>query len=111
MSALLHIISFSAALAGAAPAGPVSYSKQIAPIFATSCNACHGGASPQSLLSMTTYAALMKGGRRGKEIVAGVPAKSLLVQYIEGTKQPRMPIGGALKPAEITVIRKWIAEG
>ena len=93
------------------PAGPLSYTKQIAPIFAASCNACHGGAAPQSKLILTTYAALMKGGRRGAEVVAGNPAKSLLVQYIEGTKQPRMPIGGALKPAEIAAIRRWISEG
>src|SRR5947209_3370278 len=58
---------------------PVSYRKQIAPLFASSCNACHGGASPQSGLALTTYAALLKGGRRGKPVVPGNPTASLLV--------------------------------
>src|SRR5437763_11094639 len=91
----------------AKPQAPVSYKTQIAPIFMANCNACHGGASPQSQLAMTTYAALVKGGRRGKAVMPGNAKDSLLVQYIEGTKQPRMPIGGALKPAEIALIKRW----
>ena len=43
----------------------VSYRKQIAPIFAASCNACHGGPNPQSAFNLTTFAGLVKGGRRG----------------------------------------------
>jgi WD40 repeat protein len=98
-------------LAGRASAQQVSYKKQIAPIFAASCNACHGAKMPQSGLTTTSYAALMKGGTRGKSVIPGKPEESLLVQYIDGRKQPRMPIGGALKPEEIARIKKWIAEG
>src|SRR5258708_39288134 len=89
----------------------VSFRKLIAPSFAASCNACHSGPTPQSGLNIPTYAALSKGGRRGKSIIAGDPSKSLLVQYIEGAKQPRMPIGGSLKAAEIDLIKKWVKEG
>src|ERR1051325_6913765 len=94
-----------------ASAQTVSYKRQIAPIFATSCNACHSGPSPQSALNISTYSALSKGGRRGKAIIPGDPSKSLLVQFIDGTKQPRMPIGGTLKAAEIALIVKWVREG
>ena len=73
----------------------VSYKKQIAPIFSANCNACHSQATPQSGLNMTTSASLMKGGKRGAMVVPGDPSKSLLVAYIEGKKQPRMPIGGS----------------
>jgi WD40 repeat protein len=110
MKSLLLAILFSFALSGAYGQG-VSYRRQVAPILAANCNACHAKANPQSGLDSTTFAALMKGGKRGKSIVAGDPKRSLLIQYIEGTKQPRMPIGGALKPEEIALIRKWIAEG
>jgi WD40 repeat protein len=94
-----------------ARAQQVSYKKQIAPVFAASCNACHGGKMPQSGLTTAAYAGLMKGGTRGKSIIPGKPDESLLVQYIDGHKQPRMPIGGALKSEEIARIKKWIAEG
>src|SRR5216683_3781134 len=93
-------------VASQASAQSVSFKKQIAPIFAASCNACHSGPNPQSGLNISTFAALSKGGRRGKSIIAGDPSKSLLVQYIDGTKQPRMPIGGSLKVAEIDLIKK-----
>ncbi len=89
----------------------ISYRKQVAPIFASSCAACHGSNNPQSGFGLQNFASLMKGGRRGKAVIAGNPAGSLLSQFIDGTKQPRMPIGGALKPAEIATIKKWIAEG
>ena len=94
-----------------ANAQTISYKKQIAPIFAASCKACHSGPNPQSGLDISTYAALSKGGRRGKSITPGDPSKSLLVQYIDGTKQPRMPIGGALKASEIALVVKWVKEG
>lgn len=117
MSICLKIICVIGVICGltsrclAQTARPVSYKKQIAPIFATSCNACHGGAMPQSGLSTTSYAALMKGGTRGRAVLAANPKDSLLVQYLEGTKQPRMPIGSTLKPAEIALVKRWIAEG
>ena len=89
----------------------MSYRRQIAPIFAANCNACHSKAAPQSGLDSTSYAALLKGGKRGKTVIPGNPKGSLLVQYIDGTRQPRMPIGGALNAAEIAQIKKWVAEG
>jgi mono/diheme cytochrome c family protein len=95
----------------AAKSQPISYRKQVAPILAANCNACHAKGNPQSGLDSTAYASLMKGGKRGRAVIAGNPKNSLLVQYIEGTKLPRMPIGGALKSAEIALIKKWISEG
>src|SRR5262245_32053598 len=108
--ALTVVLISSVSLASTSnDAQSVSYRKQVAPILATSCVACHGANSPQSGLGLQNFAALTKGGRRGKSIVPGNPNASLLAQFIDGTKQPRMPIGGALKPAEIAVIKKWIA--
>src|SRR5258706_7992196 len=98
-------------MASQATAQTVSFKKQIAPIFAASCNACHSGPNPQSGFNISTYAALSKGGRRGKAVIAGDPSKSVLVQYIDGAKQPRMPIGGSPNVAEIDLIKKWVKEG
>jgi hypothetical protein len=43
--------------------------------------------------------------------VGGKSGESRLVKYLLGTLQPRMPVGGALKPAEIDRIRRWIDAG
>ncbi len=93
------------------PNATVSFRRHVAPILAANCNACHSKLTPQSGLDSTAHATLLRGGKRGKAIVPGNPKGSLLVQYIEGAKQPKMPIGGALKPAEIALIKQWIAEG
>jgi len=95
----------------AKPSAPVRFSKQIAPILASACIACHSARSPQNGLSTASYAALMKGGKRGRAVIPGNADGSLLVQYIEGRKQPQMPIGGTLKPAEIALIKRWIKQG
>ncbi len=111
LSSLTALLLCGISAAAQTKPAPVSYKKQIAPIFATSCNACHSAATPQSKLNTTAYAALMTGGSRGKVILPGNAANSLIVQYIEGRKQPKMPIGGSLKPAETALIRRWIMEG
>ncbi len=90
---------------------PVSFSKQIVPLLAANCNACHASNTPQSGLATDTYMALIRGGKRGKCIEIGNPNKSLIIQYLDGRRQPKMPIGGALKDVEIDVIKRWISEG
>jgi mono/diheme cytochrome c family protein len=92
-------------------AAPVSFKKQIAPILAANCTGCHGGAMPQSGFDSSSFAKLMAGGKHGKAVIPANGRQSPLVQYLDGRKMPRMPIGGTLKPAEIAVITRWIDEG
>jgi len=99
-----------------AAAQPVSYSRQVAPILAMNCHACHG-ANPESLaggLSTRTWADLSKGGNLGSAIVPGVPERSALYQFVSGARGEahRMPLGGPpLTAAQIDLIRKWILAG
>jgi len=88
----------------------VSYSRDVAPIFALHCNSCHGDAETAGGLEIRTYAGLMKSGA----IVPGDPDGSQIVQFIEGRRgeEHRMPLGGVPLTAEqIARIRRWIAEG
>src|SRR2546421_8982503 len=84
--ALLSLLPF---LAGAAPAvdkkkvvqpiqvvtlprtTPVSYDKDVEPILVNKCAFCHSGNVTQGNLDMVSYESLMKGGKRGKPVVAG----------------------------------------
>ena len=88
----------------------VSYSRDVAPIFALHCNSCHGDAETAGGLEIRTYAGLMKSGA----IVPGDPDGSQIVQFIEGRRgeEHRMPLGGVpLSAQQIARIRRWIAEG
>jgi hypothetical protein len=89
----------------------VSYSRDIAPIFALHCNSCHGDAGMAGGLATRTHADLLKAD---EAIVPGNPDRSQVVQFIEGRRgeEHRMPLGGApLTVEQITLIRRWIAEG
>src|SRR5258708_33848125 len=87
----------------------VSYSREIAPIFALHCNSCHGDAETAGGLEIRTHAGLMKSGA----IVPGDPDGSQIVQFIEGRRgeQHRRPPGGVrLTAQQIARIRPAIAE-
>ncbi len=80
-------------------------------ILQDKCVACHNHTTRKGDLNLENFAALMNGGKRGIPIVAGKASESLLVKYIEGTMQPRMPLGDQLSAAEIKVMRDWIDAG
>jgi WD40 repeat protein len=100
------------ALCGArAAAAPVSYHKQIWPILQTKCQGCHQPAAPGGKLVVISFADFLKGGEHGAGFLAGKPDGSLVLDYLTG-KRTLMPKGGpALPAAEITLFRRWIAEG
>jgi WD40 repeat protein len=60
---------------------------------------------------LTDFESLMKGGSHGKSITPGTADESRLVKMLEGTVQPRMPMGGQLEEQEIATIRLWITQG
>jgi len=97
---------------GGNPADTVVYfSRDIQPIFNANCSGCHVGGN-QGGLTLDSYAALMQGGDSGPVVRAGFPDSSILVKRIEGTIQPRMPLGGQeLLPNDIQSIRRWILQG
>ena len=88
-----------------------SYTRDIRPILQKQCQGCHQPASKASDLDLTTFAGFAKGGRRGVAFTANA-ADSLVVKYISGAAQPRMPIGGApLTADQIQLFKDWIATG
>ena len=91
---------------------PVSFHKQIRPILVRSCIGCHQPASMQAGLLLTTHGGFLKGGSKGAAVVPGDAAKSIVLGYLDGTKQPRMPFGGKpLSEDQIQLMKRWIADG
>src|SRR5438445_599788 len=66
-------------LPAAADKKPLTYAKDIRPLFEGSCLRCHGENRPKGDLRLDSLDALLKGGKDGKVVVPGQSKKSLLV--------------------------------
>jgi mono/diheme cytochrome c family protein len=101
------------------PAGPVAaaepadYLRDVKPILAKNCYACHGAEKQRSGLRLDTAAALLRGGNAGPAVVPGKSGESLVVKAVTGadgtTAMP--PKGPRLTPAEVAHLRTWIDDG
>src|SRR4051794_32618710 len=98
------------AAAFAEDAEPVSFYHDVRPLLSSNCNACHKPDKMKADLDMTTYAALMKGGKHGSAVVAGDPRKSRLIESIAGP-EPDMPKDAdPLKPEQVSMLERWVRE-
>ena len=96
------------------PHAPVSYWKQIRPIFQAHCQGCHQPAKSKGGYDMTAYAHLLKGGDSGDPaVVSGRPdASGLLHAITPKDGEADMPKDKPpLRPDDVALIRTWIAQG
>ena len=92
---------------------PVTYENDIEPIFVKKCAFCHSGNVKESRLDMGNYEGLIKGGKRGKNVIPGKGDDSLLYQVAAKMRKPLMPPKGEmpLTPEELALIKLWIDQG
>jgi hypothetical protein len=91
--------------------GPVSFTRDIQPVFESSCWKCHGGAVQLSKLDLRSRESALKGGQRGPAIVPGKAAESRLYRVVSGLEKPAMPLDGKLTAGQISAIKDWIDQG
>ncbi len=96
-----------------ASAESIDYEKQVKPVFAARCKACHGVLKQEGGLRLDTGALARKGGDSGQVIKPKDSAGSLLtVRITAQDPAERMPQEGEPLTAEqVAVIRQWIDEG
>lgn len=108
MNSLLAL-SVTAVLAAAAP----DYARDVKPLLARHCVACHGPDKQRSSLRLDSAAGLHKGGSLGPAIKPKDSTASPVIQAITGaegvTAMP--PKGPRLAAAEIALLRAWIDAG
>jgi WD40 repeat protein len=92
---------------------PVEYSKDIEPIFENKCLVCHSGSIVEAKFDMSTYAGVMKGGKRGVAVVPGKSAESNIFLLCSRQKKPIMPPKSEdpLTSQELSLLKLWIDEG
>jgi mono/diheme cytochrome c family protein len=107
--------------AAAATPGPVSFQKQVLPIFEAHCIACHslGGVGvTASALDLTSYKDLRYGSVRGVALVPFHSDRSPMMRYLKddwesknqyALKMP--PLGPRLSPEDLKLISDWIDQG
>lgn len=116
MRNLRAIVVFAVSLATAgqvAMADGPDFTKDVAPILTKYCAGCHNDEDREGKLSLQTYQSLLKGGAKGSVITPGLPDQSRMVRLLTGAAKPQMPPKGeeAPKPAEVEVLKTWIAAG
>jgi WD40 repeat protein len=93
---------------------PVTYDKDVEPIFVKKCFTCHSGKITKSKLDLGSYSGLMKGGKRGPTVIAGDADKSLLYRVAGKVGMLTMPPedeGDPMTPEELALVKLWIDQG
>jgi hypothetical protein len=90
---------------------PADFARDVAPILQKHCLRCHQPGTKKGDVSLATAADLNERG----QVVPGKPDESPLLKLVSPRatgKRPRMPKEGTpLTPAEVMVLRRWIAAG
>lgn len=92
---------------------PVLYEKEIEPILVNKCAFCHSGNIKEGKFDLSSYEAMMKGGKRGAAVIPGKSDESLLVKLSAKVVRPYMPprTEEPLTPTELALIKLWIDQG
>jgi WD40 repeat protein len=96
---------------------PVEFKRDIYPIFAGSCLACHNRTKAESDFILESAQSAIKGGSAGEAIVPGEPDESYLYMVAARTEDPVMPPmpndvqAKPLTPKQLGLLRQWILEG
>ena len=120
-------LAFSALGHGPAPAkaqeeGPalpppaarkVDFDRDIRPILAANCFACHGPEKQKSDFRLDDRAAAFRGGLEGPAIVPGKSAESELILRVATDEPDRVmpPKGDRLTAEQVGLLRAWIDQG
>jgi WD40 repeat protein len=92
---------------------PVSYDKDIEPLFYKKCTVCHSGKELKGKLDLSSYETLMKGGQRGQSVIPAKGNESLIYKLVHREMKPFMPPKGEdpVTPEELALIKLWIDQG
>jgi mono/diheme cytochrome c family protein len=91
----------------------IDFSRDVQPIFAKNCIACHGPSTHEGGLQLTDRDSALASLESGAvAIVPGQPAQSELIRRISADEGERMPPEGQpLSAEQIKTLSRWIEEG
>ncbi len=91
----------------------VDYLRDVKPILASNCFACHGAKVQMAGLRLDTGASILKGSMTGPVVIPGKSAQSELIAALADREgKPRMPFQKPpLAEGQIALLKAWIDEG
>src|SRR5688500_19025774 len=94
-------------------ARPVDFVKDVQPIFAANCYACHGPDKQKSGYRLDAKSVALAGGDIGHAIIPGDGANSRLIHDVSGLDPKiKMPAkGDPLTAEQVGILRAWIDQG
>ena len=94
-------------------ADEVDYLRDIKPLLASHCFACHGAFKQEGGLRLDTAQHIQHGGDSGSAVTTASPDSSLLLQRVASTDSTtRMPPEGKpLSAEQVALLTKWIHAG
>lgn len=113
----LALIAAIGLFVGTAAAAPVDFNREIRPILAANCFACHGpdAAERQADLRLDTREGALANRDGHAALAPGKPEASELVRRISATdaleRMPPADSGKKLSHEQIELVRRWVAEG
>jgi mono/diheme cytochrome c family protein len=97
-----------------APAsGSIDFTRDIKPIFESSCVKCHGRGKDKGGFRLDTRDSFLKGGESGVVATAGRSAESYIIELVSGLDPDNvMPVKGSkLTAKQVGLLRAWIDQG
>ena len=113
-AAVAYFLLFGGPPTATAAEPPVSFIRDVAPVFKENCLACHDAKKRAGKYDMTTFEKLMAGGANGEPIAPGKPEESDLHDLMVTAEPRRMPPrdkGEAVPKDKAAVVARWIKEG
>jgi mono/diheme cytochrome c family protein len=86
---------------------PRTYDDTFATLFDGRCVSCHSGPNTEADLDLSSYKAMLQGGKNGPALVPGDPANSLIIRRQSEAKEHF----GQVLDDELEALEAWIAAG
>ena len=91
------------------------YARDVKPLLAQKCFACHGALRQESDLRLDAFGLIRKGGDSGAVVVPGKPGESLLLEKVSSddadVRMPPEGEGERLDEQQLALVRRWIEAG
>jgi mono/diheme cytochrome c family protein len=117
LTSLLLVVAVSADAASIWAQEPTDhqiafFEKNVRPVLAEHCFACHGAEKQWSNLRLDSRERMLKGGDNGPAIVPGKPEESSLIKAVRQTDDElSMPPEDKLSDRQIADLEEWIRQG
>jgi hypothetical protein len=86
------------------------FERDVKPLLAKHCFACHGEEKLRANLDLRTVTGMLRGGDTGPAIVRGEPSASLLLDLVGRNEMPPKK-RQKLSATEVALLRRWVEQG